>query len=70
MSFRGLLVTVFLSVFLLGTLPSCNNNKIACPTYKDSFPDSKKKKKKPEPQMPQSSKPRSSVLPPGYGKKK
>jgi hypothetical protein len=25
--------------------PSCNHNKIACPTYADSFPEAKKSKK-------------------------
>jgi len=47
----------------MGIVPSCNNNKIACPTYADSFPD-KKKKKKPEPQIPKATKPKSGLLPP------
>jgi hypothetical protein len=45
--------------------PSCNSNKIACPTYADSFPDKKKKSKKPEPQIPKASKAKSSVMPGG-----
>jgi hypothetical protein len=28
--------------------PSCNHNKIACPAYADSVPESTKKSKKPE----------------------
>jgi hypothetical protein len=49
------------TVFLVAT-PSCNSNKITCPTYKDSFPD-QKKKKKPEPQMPKQTKTKSGVMP-------
>ena len=44
---------------------SCNNNKIACPTYADSFPE-KKKKGKPgsqKPDIPKPSKAQSGVLP-------
>ncbi len=65
-------ITIVLAAGLLaiGT-PSCNSNKIACPTYADSFPEKQgKKKKKPEPPMPKPSKVKSGVLPPGYGGKK
>lgn len=44
--------TVWVFMFLLALLiiaPSCNSNKIACPTYADSFPEKQKKKSdKPE----------------------
>jgi hypothetical protein len=49
-------------------LPACNRNKIACPTYANSFPE-KKSKTKPgaqKPQIPKSSKAKSGVLPPGH----
>jgi hypothetical protein len=37
------------SAIVLMLAPSCNSNKIACPTYAESFPEStKKKSKKPE----------------------
>ena len=41
---------LFLFSLVIVTLaPSCNSNKIACPTYAESFPEStKKKSKKPE----------------------
>lgn len=61
---------LLLSVLLTGLMvvaPSCNRNKIACPTYADSFPDQKKKKKN-KPDIPKPSKPKSGVLPKGYGK--
>ncbi len=60
------------SALLMGLLAisSCSNsNKIACPTYADSFPDAKKKTTKPgeqKPQMPPTTKAKSGVLPPGY----
>jgi hypothetical protein len=53
---------LLLSALLLSAIPSCNSNKVTCPTYKDSFPDSKKKKK-PEPQIPKVTKPKSGLLP-------
>ena len=37
---------------LLIVVPSCNHNKIACPTYADSFPDAKKAKKSDKPEAP------------------
>jgi hypothetical protein len=46
-------------------ISSCNNNKIACPTYAESFPE-KKKKTKPGAQKPvveKISKPKSGVMP-------
>jgi hypothetical protein len=57
-----LLFSLFTATVLLTAAPSCNSNKITCPTYKDSFPD-QKKKKKPEPQMPKPSKTKSGVMP-------
>lgn len=48
---------------LVFAAPSCNSNKIACPTYADSFPD-QKKKKKPEPEIPKVTKTKSGLLPP------
>jgi len=55
-------------MLLLDFCPSCNHNKIACPTYADSFPEKKGKKKKNEPQVQKASKPIGNMLPPGYGK--
>jgi hypothetical protein len=55
-----LFFSFFTATALLTTTPSCNSNKITCPTYKDSFPD---QKKKPEPQMPKPSKTKSGVMP-------
>ena len=58
------------AVSTIALAPSCNHNKIACPAYGDSFPDAKKKKGSTDaPSLPKATKPRSSVLPPGYGKK-
>ncbi len=54
---------LWMSAVLLSALPSCNANKVTCPTYKDSFPDNPKKKKKPEPQIPKVTKPKSGLLP-------
>jgi hypothetical protein len=54
---------------LLTAVPSCNSNKIACPTYADSFPD-KKVKKQTEPQIPKASKPKSGLLPPNAKRRK
>jgi hypothetical protein len=62
--FNRLFVSFFAASLMLAVTPSCNSNKIACPTYADSFPDQKKKKKKPEPQMPKVRKPTSGLLPP------
>ncbi len=47
-TFRALM---FMVVVLVIT-PSCNHNKIACPTYADSFPDAKKAKKSDKPEAP------------------
>jgi len=45
------------SAAILMVAPSCNHNKIACPTYADSFPDAKKAKKPDGPQpLPKASK--------------
>jgi hypothetical protein len=45
---RNLFIAVFAS-FLLTGLVACNHNKIACPTYKDSFPEANSSKKKAKP---------------------
>ena len=60
---RFFLYTV-LVCFIMATM-SCNNNKIACPTYADSFPDAKHKGKpgSQKPDIPKASKARSGVLP-------
>jgi hypothetical protein len=59
-----ILASLFISSVLFTALPSCNSNKIACPTYADSFPEAKnKKKKKEEPQMPKTRKATSGLLP-------
>lgn len=47
------------SIAIVTLAPSCNHNKIACPTYAESFPESSKKKStKPEapPALPKASK--------------
>ncbi len=62
--FNRLFISLFTASVVLTATPSCNNNKIACPTYADSFPDQKKKKKKPEPQIPKATKAKSGLLPP------
>ncbi|MBL0310366.1 MAG: hypothetical protein IPP77_12035 [Bacteroidetes bacterium] len=49
-------------------LPSCNSNKIACPTYADSFPE-KKAKPKTKPDIPKATKTKSGILPPNAKKK-
>lgn len=59
------LPAMLLIILAIITMPSCNHNKIACPTYADSFPN-KKKKKNGDPQIPKVHKPKYSVLPPGY----
>ena len=46
--FSAFIILLLLSVVISG----CNHNKIACPTYKDSFPDAKKKKVTPGAQKP------------------
>jgi len=52
--------TIWMFMFsgtILILTPSCNHNKIACPTYADSFPDAKKSKKPDAPQaLPKASK--------------
>lgn len=55
----------FILAAMAGSTSSCKNNKIPCPTYADSFPD-KKKKKKNKPDIPKPTKPKSGVLPPNY----
>jgi hypothetical protein len=57
------LIALFLFALTASGLSSCNSNKIACPTYADSFPD-KKVKKQDKPQMPKATKPKSGLLPP------
>ena len=60
---RYLLFTI-ISCFIIGTM-SCNNNKIPCPTYADSMPESKKKVKpgSQKPDIPKATKAKSGVLP-------
>ena len=63
---------LFLAVALVvGAGASCNHTKIACPTYADSFPETKKKGKpgSQKPEMPQASRAKASILPPNYQKK-
>ncbi len=52
---RKILFPVFMLMMIIG-MGACNHNKIACPTYKDSFPEANSKKKaKPgddKPQLP------------------
>jgi hypothetical protein len=52
--------TIWVFMFLAGSLvlaPGCNHNKIACPTYADSFPDAKKPAKPDAPKaLPKASK--------------
>ncbi|HLP52070.1 MAG TPA: hypothetical protein VK154_14375 [Chitinophagales bacterium] len=61
---------LLLSALVLSLAPSCNSNKIACPTYADSQPQKKGKKGKQEPQIPKASKPKSGILPPNAKKVK
>lgn len=63
------LMLLFFSAYLVVAVPSCNSNKIACPTYADSFPD-KKAKKQTKPQIPKATKPKSGLLPPNAKKVK
>ncbi len=58
------LFVYLIAACLMSAMPSCNSNKIACPTYADSFPDKKAKKGKQQPQIPKASKPKSGILPP------
>jgi len=67
--FRKFLV-LFFAFAVIAFAPSCNSNKIACPTYADSFPEKKAKKGKQKPTVARPSKPKSGVLPPGYKEKK
>lgn len=66
--FKQLAIILLLASMLL-TSQSCNHNKIACPTYADSMPQKKSKKKSNKPDIPKPTKPKSGVLPKGYGKK-
>ena len=60
---RYILNILLLSIIM--SAMSCNNNKIACPTYADSFPDAKKKGKpgSQKPDIPKATRPMSGVLP-------
>jgi hypothetical protein len=58
------------AIFIVAVSPSCNANKIPCPTYADSFPDKKAKKGKQKPDIPKASKPKSGLLPPNAIKRK
>jgi len=45
---KSVWVFIFMAA-ILTVAPSCNSNKIACPTYAESFPEKQKKKSdKPE----------------------
>lgn len=59
---KNILIHISVALMICTATVSCNNNKIACPTYADSFPNQKKKKQT-EPQIPKSSKVKSGVLP-------
>lgn len=68
-----MLQKIFLFLFTVSVIalaPSCNANKIPCPTYADSFPEKKAKKGKQEPQLPKASKPKSGILPPNAIRRK
>ncbi len=67
--FRKFLMLLF-AVAIVACSPSCNSNKIACPTYADSFPEKKAKKGKQKPTIAKSGKAKSGVLPPGYREKR
>jgi hypothetical protein len=67
--FRKFLL-LFFAIAIIGLAPSCNANKIPCPTYADSFPEKKAKKGKQKPSVPKPTKAKSGVLPPGYKAKK
>lgn len=57
------LVRLILISFVLSVvIPACNSNKIACPTYKDSFPE-KKAKAQTKPDIPKPTKTKSGLLP-------
>ena len=62
---------ILMLLFAAGTLaiiPSCNSNKIACPTYADSFPEKKAKKQTKAP-VQKASKTKSGLLPPNARKR-
>lgn len=63
------ILSIFVVILLMVAAPSCNSNKIACPTYADSFPE-KKAKKQTKPQIPKVTKPKSGILPPNAKKVK
>jgi len=64
---QRILWVFMISVTFVILTSSCNHNKIACPTYADSFPEAKKSKKPDAPQaLPKGSKPRLSIMPPGH----
>ena len=52
MRIKFILSVIIISMSLTTLTTGCNHNKIACPTYKDSFPDAKKKKATPGAQKP------------------
>jgi len=65
---RFILLLIF-SAAIITTQPSCNSNKIACPTYADSFPEKKAKKQTKAP-VQKITKPKSGILPPNAKKRK
>lgn len=64
-----IILLLFLVAGILVVTPSCNSNKIACPTYADSFPDKKVKKQTKAPTQ-SYRKPKSGLLPPNAKKRK
>jgi hypothetical protein len=58
-----IILMFFFAAAVITIIPSCNSNKIACPTYADSFPE-KKAKKQDKPQIPKATKAKSGLLPP------
>jgi hypothetical protein len=56
------LICPVLLIFAIAFASSCNHNKIACPTYADSFPEAKKKTTKPGEQKPELPKATKSTL--------
>jgi hypothetical protein len=58
---QRVLLMIFLAIVIIAA-PGCNHNKIACPTYADSFPE-KKAHKQTKPKAEKISKPRLSIFP-------
>ncbi len=66
---KNFLLLLLPAIFFI-VLPSCKSGKIACPAYAGIAPKKKAGDKGgSEIVMPKSKKPKSGVLPPGFGKK-